>query len=222
MNSRKCLKVLLLLTHTHTLTRSLCVCVCAKHKRGKNQIKCADISAKRVFLSVCVSFRSACHSYPPRLVLPVACTFVEIQQCQLCNTKATMPSSFCLTEAKAALQAFASCLPFLLLLLLLFPVVLRRTKIARFSLSLFVMPLPLTPPLTHARSTLFVPLSTCFRLLFYVRNLHWPLCRRLLHFCFLCIASWSKVSRRAAEKQRKMGEIGRRLTEIMTLKCALY
>lgn len=95
---------------------------------------------------------------PHHQVVPVACTFVEIQQCQLCNTKATMPSSFCLTvEAKAALQAR------LLLLLLLFPVVLCRTKIARFSLSLFVMPLPIplhpppAPALFH-----FSPASGCF------------------------------------------------------------
>lgn len=33
-------------THTHNLI--LCVCVCVKQIRGKNQIKCADISAKRV------------------------------------------------------------------------------------------------------------------------------------------------------------------------------
>lgn len=106
---------------------------------------------------VCVSLWPACHSYPTpcccwhtphHQVVPVACTFVEIQQCQLCNTKATMPSSFCLTvEAKAALQARLLLL-LLLLHLLLFPVVLCRTKIARFSLSLFVMPLPipLHPP----------------------------------------------------------------------------
>lgn len=122
---------------------------------------------------VCVSLWPACHSYPTpcccwhtphHQVVPVACTFVEIQQCQLCNTKATMPSSFCLTvEAKAALQARLLLL-LLLLHLLLFPVVLCRTKIARFSLSLFVMPLPipLHPPPPAPTLFHFSPASGCF------------------------------------------------------------
>lgn len=157
-----------------------------------------------------MSLWPACHSYPTpccccwhtphHQVVPVACTFVEIQQCQLCNTKATMPSSFCLTvEAKAALQARLLLL-LLLQHLLLFPVVLCRTKIARFSLSLFVMPLPI--PLHPPPRTRLDPLFTCFWLLFYVRNLHWPLCRRLLHFCFFCTAKRWKTQRRKTKRKR--------------------
>lgn len=68
----------------------------------------------------------------------------------------------------------------LLLLLLLFPVLLCRTKIARFSLSLFVMPLSPLCPLPSTRSTFhllqvaflcpqfaLVALSTSFALLLF-------------------------------------------------------
>lgn len=57
-----------------------------------------------------------------------------------------------------------------------------------------------------------VPLFTCFWLLFYVRNLHWPLCRRLLHFCFFCTAKRWKTQRRKTkrkqERNRRRGEWG--------------
>lgn len=154
---------------------------------------------------------------PHHQVLPVACTFVEIQQCQLCNTKATMPSSFCLTvEAKAALQAR------LLFLLLLFPVVLCRTKIARFSLSLFVMPLPIPlhlPPLPpcstfHLLQVAFLcpqfalaALSTSFALLLF------------LH----CEEEENETGgSRRTERKRERKREGWGVAKIMTLKCALY
>lgn len=55
---------------------------------------------------------------------------------------------------------------------------------------------------TSTPRSCLVPLFTCFWLLFYVRNLHWPLCRRLLHFCFFCTAKRWKTKRKKTKRKR--------------------
>lgn len=133
-------------------------------------------------------------------------TFVEIQQCQLCNTKATMPS-LCLT-AKVQEQGQKGCSSFLFLP----PLVVWHTKIAHLRMAFLVF------------STFFSLFHFCpplilfyfchlFHVAFYARNLHCPLCWRLLHFCFFynCCCCFKPQGKK---KQKN--------TKIMTLKCAFY